>query len=401
MERKNITLISLNYAPEDSAIGLYSTQWAEFLSKQGYNISVLTAFPYYPQWRINNDYRQKSTFLKEEENGIKIYRYKQYVPSKPTFFKRVVHMLDFTFGTFINSYKIKKSDLVIAVVPFTTSTLIGYILKKRLKAKLWIHIQDFEFDAAIQTGLGNKKSILFSFLFRIEKWLFSKADIASTISKSMIKKLSNKTSSDKFYFPNWIDENFVNPKRSNTHKYLSSQKIKLLYSGNIGDKQDWSTFVKFCNELNPDIYDIIIVGDGSMKKWLQEELRDNNNVTIHPPVPYQELSDLLCSCDAHLLFLKQDVIDTVMPSKVLGMMASEKPSIVIGHGKSEVKSIIDESKGGLYFTEYSDAIIEMVNDLFQNENDYLNMGKNARAYILDHFSKEQIMSSFIEKLSEI
>ena len=74
MEIKNITFIGLNYAPEDSAIGLYSTQWVEYLNKQGFKVSVITAFPYYPHWKINEEYRFKNTFLKEKRGDIKIYK---------------------------------------------------------------------------------------------------------------------------------------------------------------------------------------------------------------------------------------------------------------------------------------------------------------------------------------
>ena len=158
MEVKNITFIGLNYAPEDTAIGLYSTQWVDFLKEKGHNITVITAFPYYPQWEISKEYKKRSTFMKEEINGIKILRYKLYVPKNPTFLKRIIHLLDFTFGSLINLYKIKKCDLVISVVPFTSSVLLGYIQKMRFKTKLWMHIQDFEFDAALQTGVGNKKN---------------------------------------------------------------------------------------------------------------------------------------------------------------------------------------------------------------------------------------------------
>ena len=83
--KKNITLVSLNYAPEDTAIGLYSTQWAEYLKSAGYEVTVVTAFPYYPKWEISKTYKDKKTFLKEELNGNTILRYKQYVPQNPTF----------------------------------------------------------------------------------------------------------------------------------------------------------------------------------------------------------------------------------------------------------------------------------------------------------------------------
>ena len=49
----------------------------------------------------------KTKFYKEKYNNISIYRYKQYVPINPTFFKRIIHLTDFTLGSLINSFKIK------------------------------------------------------------------------------------------------------------------------------------------------------------------------------------------------------------------------------------------------------------------------------------------------------
>ena len=79
---------------------------------------------------------------------------------------------------------------MIAVVPFTSSAFLGWIQKKRFNAKLWVHIQDFEFDAALQTGVTKKTNGLFSLLFKIESWTLNKASIVSTISHSMLEKLT-------------------------------------------------------------------------------------------------------------------------------------------------------------------------------------------------------------------
>ncbi|MBF8149001.1 WcaI family glycosyltransferase [Winogradskyella sp. F6397] len=398
---KNITFISLNYAPEDTAIGLYSTQWVDFLRESGYNVTVITAFPYYPKWEISKEYKQKKTFLKEELNGTTVLRYKQYVPKKPTFLKRIIHLSDFTIGSIFNLFKIKECDLVISVVPFTTSVFLGYIQKKRFKAKLWTHIQDFEFDAALQTGVGKSKNIIFSILFKLEKWLFSKSDLVSTISYSMLNRLSEKTKTEQYFLPNWIDDATINPSTSKTHQYLQSKKTKILYSGNIGDKQDWLTFIQFCKDLNEERYEIVIVGDGSKKEWVCGNIKPFHNVNYYPPVPFEELSDLLCSADVHILFQKPEVIDTVMPSKVLGMMASGKPSIVIGNSKSEVKSIFDASGAGLYFSEYSLALVEALENLTIDKVHLQKQGEEARRYVIENFSKQKILSNMLKQLKEI
>jgi len=144
----------------------------------------------------------------------------------------------------------------------------------------------------------------------------------------MIKKLEKKTTTPTYFLPNWIDEKQIDPAFAKAHSYLSSSKFKILYSGNIGDKQDWDFFMKFAEAIDFERFEIVIVGDGSKRIWLEEAIAKYPEITLYPPVAYEELSDLLCSADAHILFQKLEVVDTVMPSKILGMMASAKPSIL-------------------------------------------------------------------------
>ncbi len=405
-KRTHITLIGLNFYPESTAIGLYSTQLAQYLEAHDIQLDVITAFPYYPQWKIASAYQDKPSYLEEKLDTINVYRYKQYVPANPTFLKRILHILSFTWGSFRNLWKIKECDIVISIVPFTSATLLGYIQQRRFGAKSWIHIQDFEFDAAFQSGLtksGEQKGgMIYKFLMWIEKSLFSKADKVSTISHTMIEKLKKKTTAPTYFLPNWIDEKQMDPAFAKAHPYLTSQKFKILYSGNIGDKQDWDFFLKFAEAIDDKRFEIIIVGDGSKRVWLEEEIKSHPSITLYPPVPYEELSDLLCSADVHILFQKPEVVDTVMPSKILGMMASAKPSIITGHAQSEVATSMIQSQGGYYSSEKEvNTVISQLEALGNAPEVAKEMGINARAYVVSNFAKNQILASFLKELSQL
>ena len=220
---------------------------------------------------------------------------------------------------------------------------------------------------------------------------------------------------------------------------LTQKNLKILYSGNIGDKQDWDVFIQFCKDIDKKKYEIVVVGDGSKKEWVCNEILPFENVNYYPPVPFKELSDLLCSADVHILFQKPDVIDTVMPSKVLGMMASTKPSLIIGNDKSEVKSIFDVSKAGLYYSEYTSDVVSglklitsdtekqgesneklleqynILGDLSKRHGTEAQLalkalrdkekaqkdGKEARNYVIENFSKEKILSNMLKKLKSL
>ena len=172
-----------------------------------------------------DDSYSKNNFITERLNDIEIIRYKQFVPKKVTIFSRLKMIFSFVYGTNKNIKKVEQSDLVICLVPFTFSIIPAYLLAKKKKAKLWIHVQDFEFDLAFESGIF-KKNHLLGFLIKkavitFEKFLLNKATLISSISFQMLKKVNEKTNSvDTYYFPNWISSDDINPIKSNHHSYF-------------------------------------------------------------------------------------------------------------------------------------------------------------------------------------
>ncbi|MBL85408.1 MAG: colanic acid biosynthesis glycosyltransferase WcaI [Winogradskyella sp.] len=402
---KNITIIGVNYYPEDSAIGLYSTQKAEYLSSKGFNVSVITGFPYYPHWKINKDYIDKNKFLFEEINGVKVYRYKQYVPENPTFIKRIKHIISFTKGSYFNLKKVEKPDLVISIVPFTSGILLGWLLKRKHKSRLWVHIQDFEFDAAFESGLISKnKAQIFKLLFNIERFLLKKADVISTISNGMLSKLKSKVSREGYYLTNWLDTSKFQMEFEEAHPFLNDAgKFKILYSGNIGAKQDWEVFFSFLDKLKGhDDVEVVVVGEGANRKQVQSKLNDYDFASYYQPVPFEDLPKMLKSADLHVLFQKDDVIDTVMPSKILGMMGSGKPSLVTGNMESEVKQIFDKSSAGFYFSNNQiDEMEKTVLELKENKSLQKQLGESAKNFVIDNYSKHVVLDNFIKEINSL
>ena len=165
-KNKTITVITGNYFPEDTAIGLYTRQFSILLKDYGYQVKIITGFPNYPQWKIYDKYSNLPSYFTETIDGIEVFRYKQYVPEKVNLKGRIIMMLDLFYGTFTNLKKVKNTDLVICIVPFTISIFPALALSKLRKAKLWVHIQDFEFDLALDSGIIKKNS-LFLRIFKL------------------------------------------------------------------------------------------------------------------------------------------------------------------------------------------------------------------------------------------
>lgn len=405
-KKLNITIIGINYSPEDSSTGLYTSELSQFLASKNCDINVITGVPYYPQWEIWQNYKSNKNFITEQKDNINIYRYKQYVPKEPSFFKRLIHLFDFTIGSFFNIMKIKNTDVIICIVPFTTSILLGKILSLKLKRKILLlsHIQDFEFDAAFESGLLKQNLLTKLFkqlIFSIEHKLLNYSDAVSTISFGMLTKLKAKSTSKSIYFPNWIDPGNINPNRS-IQKIIGSprQVFKILYSGNIGAKQDWNTFIKLVKHYkdNSNI-EFVIIGAGAKLEDLKNEISNLKNTYFAPPVPYPELNNLLCNADLHILLQKNDVKDTVMPSKLLGMMASAVPSLVTGNLDSEVNKVMTKSKGGVFLD--SNDFEGLVDNILQFQNDPIlknKTGAKAREYIISEFSSQNVLNKYYKTI---
>ena len=282
--------------------------------------------------------------------------------------------------------------------------ILGWFIKIIRGGKLWVHVQDFEFDAAFETGISKNTGMLPKVIFETEKFILNRADFTSTISNGMLKKLETKSKTKKFFFPNWIDYSKINPEIAKPSLVFDKSKFNILYSGNIGAKQDWDFFVDFvrkCQELKQVHF--YLIGEGAKRKEVVESLKMFDNCSYYPPLRYEELNDLLCNADLHLLFQKDTVVDTVMPSKILGMMASAKPSIVTGHQDSEVKYNFETSQGGFYFYDSNKMlqIMETVKILIENPEQSQIMGNKAREFVIEKYSLEKVLGQFQKDLEAI
>jgi colanic acid biosynthesis glycosyl transferase WcaI len=89
-----IHIISINYWPETTGIAVFSTGRAEHLAAAGHDVTMCTATPYYPQWRVPPEYRRWK-IRQQQRAGVNILRCPLYVPAVVTPLRRVLHEASF------------------------------------------------------------------------------------------------------------------------------------------------------------------------------------------------------------------------------------------------------------------------------------------------------------------
>ena len=75
-----ILAIGINYAPERTSVAPFTTGLCEHLVSHGNEVTVVTAFPYYPEWRVWDDYRG-SLYRREMIHGVEVRRVANFVPA--------------------------------------------------------------------------------------------------------------------------------------------------------------------------------------------------------------------------------------------------------------------------------------------------------------------------------
>ncbi len=401
MHSMKILIYGINFSPELTGIGKFTGEMAEWFAKNQNNVKVVTAVPYYPQWKIHENY--KNFYQKEKAENIEIIRCPLYIPSKPNTFRRLLHLLSFSLSSFFPILRLFfwKPDLIIQVSPTLFCSLQTIILAKICRAKSILHIQDFEVDAMFNITLSRGKRLK-DFAFWIEKIILKNFDFVSTISDAMMKRLKVKGIPDEAIvsLPNWANiDDFKNAQRDESlldELDIDKNKRIVLYSGNMGEKQGLEIIIHTAKDMESyEDIQFLMIGDGSSKERLKKLSAsiDAKNIKFLPLQPYENLPKILASASCHLIVQKPEAADIVFPSKLVNILA-------VG-GNSVATASRDSSLGRVYIENEGIGILLETQSIFDLRNSILKAiqmkspNQAAINYAKKNLGKEEILTRFI------
>lgn len=428
-----ILIYGLNYSPELTGIGKYTGEMAAWLAARGHEVRVITAPPYYPAWNIREDYRGRRYRTENSPRSASydpaaptVFRTPLYVPAKPTGLKRVAHLASFMLGSLpvVLRQMFWQPDIVFTVEPTFFCAPIALLAAQATGAASWLHVQDFEVDAAFDLGLLPAQGPVHAFALALEK-LFTCAFIrVSSISSKMLERaLTKGIPADRtILFPNWVDIDAVHPQPNladnifrrelNLPASGDNAKIILLYSGNMGAKQGLellaplaAAFAPGGSHADPRVH-FLFCGDGAFRPQLESLVVGHSNVTLLPLQPLGRLNELLNAADIHLLPQRAGAADLVMPSKLTGMLSSGRPVLTIADPGTQVARIISGGTPGQPPTHKpcglsvpadstaESGLIAAAAQLVAHASLRNRLGAAARDYAVHHLGKEQVLEAF-------
>jgi hypothetical protein len=153
-----ILLYSMNFTPELAGIGKYSGEMADWLAARGHEVRVIAAPPSFPHWAVFEGHSAWA-YRKSERNGVTVWRAPTWVPSRPRALARMAHLFSFMLSSMplLLAQARWRPDLVFVVEPPLFCAPAVLLFSKMLGIKSWLHIQDYEVDAAFGLGLGARR----------------------------------------------------------------------------------------------------------------------------------------------------------------------------------------------------------------------------------------------------
>ena len=400
-----LLVIGINYFPEMTSVAPFTTGLCEHLVKHGHRISVISAFPYYPQWRVYDKYRGL-LYKRESISGVDVRRVIHFVPSKPrNLAQRLFHDISFSLNAMLTIPLVGSFDGIFCSSPPPFLPSVAWLASRTRDVPFAKQVTDLATDAATSLGIMDEQTWLVRRAHALEKFNYARATGISVLCSAFKTNLVRiGVPEDKIYLvPSWVDVESIRPlPRQNIFRrqnVLAERDFIALHAGNMGLKQGLRTVVEAArlNEASYPDTKWLLVGDGEERRHLQGLVAGYNlsALRILPLQPEDVFPYVLAAADVLLLVQKASVIDTVIPSKLLTYMAAGRPIVASVNRHSEVARCIRDGDCGLIVPpEDALSLNDAIRYLRSRPAEAQRLGANGRAYVEDRFAKENVLSLY-------
>ncbi len=408
-----ILILGINYFPERTSVSPFTTGLSEHLASQGHTVKVVTAFPYYPEWRTWKEYRGRIT-QKEVRRGVQIRRVRHFIPRRASsLIQRLLHDFSFTAAALAAGLVAGECDVIYCSCPPPALALAAYVLSRIKNVPYVIKLTDLASDAALATGIL-QEGMLVRCARAMERFVYRHAQAVVCLCEDFREKLAQSgIPADRLrLIPDWGDTEAIRPVRSDGHfrnaNRIAREKFVVLHTGNMGKKQDLLNVVRAATASTGDPnLSWVIVGEGEERALLERESKTSGlgNLLLLPLQPVETLCQMYAAADVLLLNQKAAVKDAVIPSKLLTYMASGQPILCAASSESVASRLIREAGCGVVVKpEDPSALVEGAIALRADASLRVEMGTNGRAYAERNYNKARVLDlyeCFFESLAEL
>lgn len=415
MERRNLKRVlihSIVFSPDGVSTAYLYNDIALGLVKNGFEVVVLTTTPHYNV--IDSELLKQPISKKlfglfglSDFNGIKVY----HIPLKK-YKSTILRLFSFVYWHFFSllfGLTFRNLSFILSPSPPLSIGFISLLIAKIKGAKSVYNVQEIYPDLLINQG-NLKSSLIINLLKRFEKFIYNNSAAVTTIDEVFYSQIKSRfLNPNKLnIIPNFVDTELYKP--INASLVLppifeqSNNKIKLLYAGNIGFFQDWEPILYAARELINENIEFWIIGEGVQKQYLENSIKEQGltNIKIYPYQNRSYMPAINNFADIHFIVINKEMEQEGFPSKVYTIMACAKPLIVVTGVKTPLFNFLSNKECSELITEdRNEQFVKSVRKLASDKNLRLELGNNGFKHIHNSYSKEIVVSKYVNLLNSL
>jgi glycosyltransferase involved in cell wall biosynthesis len=361
----------------------------------------------------NNLYRRTGGKLpaSEDWNGVQIYRVNSPRSNQSSTAMRLLAGCVFSAKALTKLFATRKYDLVLVGTNPPTAPLVGRWLWQRYGTPYCYLVHDLYPDIAIGLGALRRESNIAHIAKECQRTWLRDASAVVVLGRCMREYISTAYQVPKeriSVMTNWCDPRDIipMPKETAFRAKHGLTGFLVVYAGSIGRSQGLDTVLdaaKLLQTSHPTIH-FALIGSGDAWKGLLARIADERlrNIQLLPAVPNGEYSEVLASADASLVSLDTSMDGLAVPSKSYNILSSGRPLIALMSAASEVSRMVVEHHCGVQVDQgNAEQLAAVIAGLFTNPAQGIQMGRNGRAALEQHYTIERIAEQYGQLLQEV
>ena len=398
-----ILIITQYYWPENFRINEVS----EELIKLGHKVYILTGYPNYPKGEIYSEFKKNYKKFSKYKGAV-IIRV-PILPRKANNLNLALNYISFLLSSiFVGYFKLKgkEFDLIFTcqLSPVTIGITSAFFAKiRKIPQVFWV--QDLWPDTLVALNIMTKNWQINLFK-NLVNWIYSRCDLILAQSENILKEIKKYSSvkNNIYYFPTWGESDLFLKIAPPAPEIKPKDIFTILFAGNIGEAQDFPNLINAVQDMivnNVINFRIILIGDGSKKEWLKEEVKKLNiekYFEFYNSYPLERMPSFFRHADALMVsLLNKKVFNMTIPGKIPFYLGSGIP--IIGMICGAGAEVIKKSKGGWVCDsgDYLNLSKIIQNIILLEKEELKKIGIKGKEYANKEFSKQTL----INKLNKI
>ena len=392
--KKHILVISQYFYPENFRINDICKEWV----KRGYEVTVVTGIPNYPQGKFFDGYGLFKK-RKEEYKGIRIIRLPIVSRGKGSI-RLALNYFSYVFSGFFWKMftRIKADKVFVFEVSPMTQALIGVWYTKKHKVPNYLYVQDL-WPENVEIVTGITSPVVIKPISSMVNYIYKNCTDIFATSPSFVKEIQKRVKDKEkvHYLPQYAEDFYIPVKKQAVPEIPQNDKFKVIFTGNIGQAQGLDILPKTAQLLKDENIEFLIVGDGRYREEFEKEILQcgvSDMFVLIERQPAEYIPQLLAACDAAFIsFQNAELWRMTIPAKLQSYMACGMPIIASAFG--ETQRIIEEAECGLC-APIGDEKALAQHILKLKKEDLSAMAEKSRSYYKKHFDKQSVMDGLNE-----